>query len=250
MKKHIYLLFLFVANLSMAQQTVQGTITDNTGETLIGATILEKGSNNGTVSDFNGNFEISVSSDATLMISYTGYASMELGVDGKRRLNISMSESAETLDEVVVSGFSGVVGKARKRVESIQRIPESVTALNSEGIEKNGISNVTDFAQLVPNLKLSESQAVGTNFLIVRGIPQIRNTDAPVAFVIDGVTIPDPSLLNQELFDLALIEAVKGPQGALYGKNAIGGAINIFPKNLLIHSEIILKSVLEMVVNI
>ena len=65
------------------------------------------------------------------------------------------------------------------------------------------------------------------NFLIVRGIPQIRNADAPVAFVVDGVTIPDPALLNQEVFDLALIEAVKGPQGALYGKNAILNSISI-----------------------
>lgn len=212
------------------QSTVSGTIYDGNGESLIGATIVEKGTNNGTVSDFNGNFEITVDSDAKLLVSYTGYADSELAVNGNRRINITLAESAEVLDEVVVTGFAGVVGRARKRVESIQQIPESVTALNGEGIEKNGVSNITDFAQLVPNLKLSESQAVGTNFLIVRGIPQIRNTDAPVAFVIDGVTIPDPSLLNQELFDLALIEAVKGPQGALYGKNAIGGAINIYSK--------------------
>ena len=89
---------------------------------------------------------------------------------------------------------------------------------------------MSNFAKLVPNLKLNSSQSAGINFLTVRGIPQIRNADAPVAFVIDGVTIPDPSLLNQELFDLALIEVVKGPQGALYGKNAIGGAINIYSK--------------------
>ena len=231
MKKHIYVLFLLISTISFAQQiSVSGTIVDANGESLIGATIVEKGTNNGTVSDYNGNYELTVASDATLMVTYTGYGDIEMAVDGKRRLNVTLNESAETLEEVVVKGFSGVVGRARKRVASIQKIPESVTALNSEGIEKNGISNVTDFAQLVPNLKLSESQAVGVNFLVVRGIPQIRNTDAPVAFVIDGVTIPDPSLLNQELFDLALIEAVKGPQGALYGKNAIGGAINIYSK--------------------
>ena len=86
---------------------------------------------------------------------------------------------------------------------------------------------MASFANLVPNLKLSETQAVGVNSLVIRGIPQIRNTDAPVAFVFDGVTIADPSLLNQELFDIALIEVVKGPQGALYGKNAIGGAIRL-----------------------
>ncbi len=230
MKKHTYLLFLFLATVTFAQQSVTGTISDESGEPLIGATILEKGTSNGTVSDFNGNFEINVSDDAMLLISYTGYTDTELSVEGNGRMNITLAEKSEVLDAVVVTGFSGVVGRARKRVASIQKIPESVTALNSEGIEKAGISNVADFAELVPNMKLSEAQAVGVNFLVVRGIPQIRNGDAPVAFVVDGVTIPDPALLNQEVFDLALIEAVKGPQGALYGKNAIGGAINIYSK--------------------
>jgi len=232
MKKHIYLFFLFFSVVAFAQQTtVSGTVFDATGESLIGATIVEKGTNTGTVSDFNGNFELTVAApDAILLVSYTGYAPTEISVDGNRRISVTLTESAELLDEVVVTGFTGVVGRARKRVESIQRIPESVTALNSEGIEKQGISNVADFAELVPNMKLSESQAVGVNFLIIRGIPQIRNSDAPVAFVVDGVTIPDPALLNQEVFDLALIEVVKGPQGALYGKNAIGGAINIYSK--------------------
>jgi len=232
MKKHIYLLFLVLSSIAYGQQiTISGSVSDSDGKALIGATIIEKGTSNGTVSDYNGNFELTVSSvDAIILTSYTGYSDIESVVSGDTRINVSLTENAEMLDEVVVTGFSGVVGRARKRVASIQKVPESVVALNSEGIEKAGITSVSDFAELVPNMKLSESQAVGVNFLVVRGIPQIRNADAPVAFVVDGVTIPDPALLNQEIFDLALIEAVKGPQGALYGKNAIGGAINIYSK--------------------
>ena len=231
MKNLLFALILFSSFQLLGQSTlVSGNVSDANGEPLIGATILEKGTSNGTVSDFNGNFELSVGQDAMLVFSYTGYDSQEYSASTAGRVNIQMSESAEMLNEVVVSGFSGVVGRARKRVESIQSIPESVTALNSEGIEKAGINNVSDFAELVPNMKLSATQAAGVNFLVVRGIPQIRNADAPIAFVIDGVTIPDPALLNQEIFDVALIEAVKGPQGALYGKNAIGGAINIYSK--------------------
>lgn len=232
MGKHIcILLFILSSTISYAQQNIiSGKITDASGETLIGATVLEKGTSNGTVSDFNGNYELSASPNATIVVSYTGYEPQEIEVSESRQINFTLKENAEILDEVVVTGFSGVVGRARKRVENIQRIPESVISLNSEGIDRAGINNVADFAELVPNMKLSESQAVGVNFLVVRGIPQIRNGDAPVAFVIDGVTIPDPALLNQEVFDLALIEAVKGPQGALYGKNAIGGAINIYSK--------------------
>ncbi|MDP5061417.1 MAG: TonB-dependent receptor, partial [Maribacter sp.] len=138
---------------------------------------------------------------------------------------------AVSLTGVTVQGFSGVMGKSRKRTESIQTTPESVTALNAEGIESAGITDVSSFSTLVPNLKFNSSQTIGLNFITVRGIPQVRGGDAPLAFVIDGVTIPDPSLLSQDLYDLALVEVVKGPQGALYGKNAIGGAINIYTKD-------------------
>ena len=223
-------LLLGCIQLSAQDVLITGTIQDPSGEPLIGATVIETGTANGTVSDYNGNYELYVSENASISISYIGFDEQEIAIDSGARYHVTLSPAAQVLDEVVVSGFSGVVGRARKRVESIQRIPESVTALNSDGIDKAGISNVSDFAELVPNMKLSESQAVGVNFLVVRGIPQIRNADAPVAFVVDGVTIPDPALLNQEIFDLALIEAVKGPQGALYGKNAIGGAINIYSK--------------------
>ncbi|MFS4466848.1 TonB-dependent receptor [Maribacter sp. 2210JD10-5] len=229
MKKLLLILILIPLASWGQEKTVRGVVTDGV-EPLPGVNILEKGTTNGVTTDFNGNYEISVASDAVLVFSYLGFKTQEVTVADQTTLNISMEEDAQQLEGVVVQGFAGVVGRARKRTESVQTIPESVTALNAEGIENNGINNVTNFAKLVPNLKLNSSQSAGINFLTVRGIPQIRNADAPVAFVIDGVTIPDPSLLNQELFDLALIEVVKGPQGALYGKNAIGGAINIYSK--------------------
>ncbi len=229
MKKLLFILMMMPIVILAQEKTVRGLISFN-GEPLPGVNIIEKGTSNGVTTDFNGNYEIAVNSQATLVYSYLGFKTQELQVGDSVTMNIVLEEDAQQLEGVEVQGFVGVVGRARKRTESVQSIPESVTALNSEGIEKNGINNVTNFAKLVPNLKLNSSQAAGINFLTIRGIPQIRNADAPVAFVIDGVTIPDPSLLNQELFDLALIEVVKGPQGALYGKNAIGGAINIYSK--------------------
>jgi iron complex outermembrane recepter protein len=229
------LLLSFVLSFGLltaySQTLVKGNVVDNNGEPLPGALILEKGTSNGVITDYNGMFELVISNEsATLVISFVGFATQEVIVSGQGRINVKLLESIQQLSEVTVKGFIGVVGKSRKRTESIQSTPESVTAFNSQGIEKLGINNVTTFSNLVPNLRMTETQAAGVNSLIIRGIPQIRNSDAPVAFVIDGVTIPDPSLLNQELFDLALIEVVKGPQGALYGKNAIGGAINIYTK--------------------
>ncbi len=235
MKKYIYLFFLLITTqfLSFAQGVfVSGKITQKNGQELIGATVLEKGTNNGAISDFNGNYEFTVSSNkAIIVVSYIGYISQEIAIDEKEIINIVLEEDAVSLNAVEVSGFIGVVGKSRKRVKSIQKVPESVSALNAEGIKKTGVTDIISFSNLVPNLKFNTSQAVGINFITVRGIPQIRGGDAPVAFVIDGVTVADPSLLSQELYDLALIEVVKGPQGAIYGKNAIGGAINIYTQD-------------------
>ncbi|WP_282122447.1 TonB-dependent receptor [Algibacter mikhailovii] len=232
MKKNILLLFLLITTCAFSQITVVGKVTDQTGEPIPGANILEKGTSTGVISDFNGNFQINTSSnDAVLQCSYVGFETQEITINGTSQIDIVLKESLESLDEVTIQGFSGVIGKSRKRTESIQTTPESVTALNSEGIESAGVTDVSSFSTLVPNLKFNTAQAVGLNFITVRGIPQVRGGDAPLAFVIDGVTIPDPSLLSQDLYDLALVEVVKGPQGALYGKNAIGGAINIYTKD-------------------
>ena len=228
--KRILFLFIFLPIIGWGQSmNISGKISDNQ-DVIPGVSVSVKGATKGTSTDFNGNYEISAVKGDILIFSFIGYASQEIKVSDQAIINVTLIESAQSLDEVVIKGFTGVIGKSRKRVSSIQTTPESVTAFNSKGIEKTGINNVASFANLVPNLKLSETQAVGVNSLVIRGIPQIRNTDAPVAFVFDGVTIADPSLLNQELFDIALIEVVKGPQGALYGKNAIGGAINIYSK--------------------
>lgn len=210
------------------QQIVKGYVLDNDKNALIGATVVVKDTGAGTITDVNGNFQLSVpEGNNTLSISYTGYTTQEVEITGGNKMEIVLQQNSEMLDEVVVSGFSGAVGQARRRAESVQRIPESVVTLTSDQIEATGINNIQSFATLIPNVSFQTAQNVGVNFINVRGIAQIRNGESPVAFVVDGVTIPDANLINQELYDLAMVEVVKGPQGTLYGKNAIGGAINI-----------------------
>jgi len=201
--KYTLLLILLFPLLAWGQEvTVSGKISDPSGESLPGVTIREKDTQNGTTSDFNGNFEVTVSSkDAILIFSFVGFTTKEVKVGDQNQINTSLKEDLKMLSGVEITGFVGVIGKARRRTENIQNTPESVTALNMEGIKNAGITDISSFSALVPNLKFNTSQAVGVNFITIRGIPQIRNGDAPVAFVIDGVTIPDPSLLNQELFD-------------------------------------------------
>lgn len=227
MIRNSLLLLIFIPFLALSQETtVNGTVSSSS-DVLIGVTILEKGTSNGTTTDFNGNYTIKVNTEATLVFSYVGYKSAEIAVNGNQTIDVTLEEDAAQLDNVVVKGFSSVVGRARRRAESIQTIPESVVAFTSETIEAKGITNIQTFSDQIPNVNFTNSQNIGNNFITVRGISHIRNGESPIAFVVDGVTLPDANLINQELFDIALIEIVKGPQGALYGKNAIAGAINI-----------------------
>ena len=123
------------------------------------------------------------------------------------------------LEEIVVT--------ARKRDEALLDVPVAVSAFNAQEIESAGIVRPQDFIALTPNMTMVQTQNQGTSFIVVRGISQARNSEPSVAVVIDGVAMANPSQFNQELFDVESIEVLKGPQGALYGRNAIGGAVII-----------------------
>jgi len=129
------------------------------------------------------------------------------------------AQDAVTLEEIVVT--------ARKRDESLHDVPVAVNAFSAAEIESAGIGRPQDFIALTPNMTMVQTQNQGTSFITVRGISQARNSEPSVAVLIDGVALANPSQFNQELFDVEHIEVLKGPQGALYGRNAIGGAILI-----------------------
>jgi iron complex outermembrane receptor protein len=128
----------------------------------------------------------------------------------------------DRLEEVVVT--------AQRREEKLQDVPVSVTAFDASTIREVGIRNTADFLGMTPNVSFDQSFTVGNSFVTMRGIEQINNADSPVAVVIDGVPQGNQKQLKMELFDVDRIEVLEGPQGALYGRNAIGGAINIITK--------------------
>ena len=123
------------------------------------------------------------------------------------------------LEEIIVT--------ARKRDEVLLDVPVVVNAFNAQEIESAGILRPQDFIALTPNMTMVQTQNQGTSFIVVRGISQARNSEPSVAVLIDGVLMANPSQFNQELFDIESIQVLKGPQGALYGRNAIGGAVII-----------------------
>jgi iron complex outermembrane receptor protein len=120
-----------------------------------------------------------------------------------------------------------IIVYTRRRAESFQDVPVSVTAFNEQAINDAGIERPQDFISLTPNVTLVETQNQGTSFLTIRGISQARNSEPSAAILVDGVLLTNPAQLTQELFDIQSIEVLKGPQGAVYGRNAIGGAILI-----------------------
>jgi iron complex outermembrane receptor protein len=127
--------------------------------------------------------------------------------------------AAEELEEVTIT--------ALKRDQRLQEAPVSVTAFTAEALARNGITRPIDFINATPNLTAVEANNAGDLRITIRGDAQALNTDAPVAVVIDGVVLTGATGLNKDLLDVQQIEVLKGPQGYLYGRNAISGAINI-----------------------
>jgi iron complex outermembrane receptor protein len=137
---------------------------------------------------------------------------------------VAMPVPAQTtdLDQIVVT--------ARKRDESFRNVPITVSVFTERAIQSAGIQKPGDFIAMIPNMTLVETQNAGNAFVVVRGISQARNSEPSVAVLVDGVLETNPAEFDQELFDISQIEVLKGPQGALYGRNAIGGAIIIKTK--------------------
>ena len=135
------------------------------------------------------------------------------------------------------SDLTEIVVTARKRDESLQNVPVTVDAFTEQTIKSAGIESPRDFVAMVPNMTLVEVQNVGNSFITIRGISQARNSEPSVAVLVDGVLETNPYEFDQELTDIKQIEVLKGPQGALYGRNAIGGAIIIHTADPSDHFE-------------
>lgn len=127
-------------------------------------------------------------------------------------------------------GLDDIVVTARKREESLNDVPLSVSAVTSTTIERAGITSLDRLNAIVPSFSQVPAQDPGTNIITIRGITQVRFGEPPVALVVDGVQSSSPDQGTQELTDIERIEVLKGPQGSTYGRNAIGGAINIVTK--------------------
>jgi iron complex outermembrane receptor protein len=125
--------------------------------------------------------------------------------------------SLETVQEVVVT--------VRQRSEALKDVPASVTALTAAQLASAGVQRAGDFVALTPGVSLVQAAEQGDAQVNIRGNNSARDAQASFAFVIDGIQMANPASFNREFVDLKQIEVVKGPQGAIYGRNAAAGAI-------------------------
>ena len=143
-------------------------------------------------------------------------------VIGTQTVLIPQHAYSSEIEEVVVT--------ARKRAENLQDVPIAVSAFTKQTIEDAGIERPQDFINLTPNVTIVDTANAGDTQVTIRGITSTRDAEGTFAYVVDGVLITNPNGFNQELFDIEQIEVLKGPQGALYGRNAVSGAILVTTK--------------------
>ena len=225
-QRNLFLLLLFLCistSMVLAQRTISGKVIDTDGESLIGVNILEAGTSNGTVTDFDGNYSLTVSEGATLTFSYTGYAEQSVVVGSQSIVNLTLAEGV-ALDEVVVTAL----GISREK----KSLSYSAQNVQTEDISKARALNVVNsLSGKVAGISVSPGgSGVGSSSrVILRGNRSIAGNSQPL-YVIDGAPIlGDPTDINPD--DIASISVLKGPNAAaLYGNRANNGAIIITTK--------------------
>ena len=210
---------LLLCSMAYSQQTVTGTIVDETGETVIGATIIEKGTTNGTVSDFDGNFSINVKAGSTLVFSYVGYLTQELPAqDG---MKVTMHDDALSIEEVVVTGYT-----TQRKAD----LTGAVSVVSPSDLAKQNENNPIKAMQgRVPGMNISaDGSPSGSATVRIRGIGTLNNNDP--LYIIDGVpTKAGMHELNGN--DIESIQILKDAASAsIYGSRAANGVIIITTK--------------------
>lgn len=212
-----------IADVQQQQKRrITGKITDEQGEPIIGANIVEKGTSNGTVTDIDGNFAFSVEDGTILQISYIGYLEQEIPTAGRTSVNIILQEDTRALDELVVIGY-GMVRKSD--------LTGSVASVKSESLEKFPTSNVTEMLRgQAPGIQVTLNSAApgGGSDILVRGKRSLSSAQSPL-YIVDGMIVPHINDLNSN--DISSIEILKDASSqAIYGSRASNGVILISTK--------------------
>ena len=220
LKRFLLSLLTLVASTAMYAQTmIQGTVVDQTGETVIGATVMEKGTSNGTVTDFDGNFKLKVEPGRVLVFSYVGMLNVE--APAKQGMKITMQDDALSLNEVVVTGYT-----TQRKAD----LTGAVSVVSVDELAKQNENNPIKAMQgRVPGMNIAADGAPsGSATVRIRGIGTLNNNDP--LYIIDGVpTKAGMHELNGN--DIESIQVLKDAASAsIYGSRAANGVIIITTK--------------------
>ncbi len=222
-----FLLLLLISSATFAQTaTISGSVTNPNSKAVEGVYVHILNTNLATVTDRDGKFQLLVNLQEgkfTLEFRAVGFASQqkEITVGGApTELTVQLEESSTQLDDVVVT--------AQKVEEEVQKVPLSISALSSTKVQQYRMWNSQDITAVVPNL-YSSNPGDGRNVTSIRGITS-TSYDPSVATYVDGVNQFSLDTYIAPLVDIERIEVLRGPQGTLYGRNAMGGVINIITK--------------------
>ena len=223
MRKILTLLTLMLVSVTLFAQkiTLSGRVTDKTGEILIGAVVMEKGTTNGTITDVDGQYKLMVDNETTIVCSMMGFQTEEISVNGIYHLDIILNEDTKNIDEVVVIGY----GTAKKSdlTSSISSVSsEDITSFNS-GNAMNALQTKVNGVQISSTGKPGEIPRV-----IIRGVTTVNGSNP--LYVVDGMPVGDNiNFLNPE--DIESMEVLKDASAsAIYGTRASNGVVIISTK--------------------
>ncbi len=231
LKKRFFLLTILTCVLSSTQLigqekfSVSGTVLDaDDSSGLIGATVIEKGTTNGTSTDIEGNFSLDVANgDAVLVISYTGYAMLEIPVDNQSKVSVSLSAGSTALDEVVLIGY-----KTIKKND----LTGAVGSLDDEALTSRSMNNPLEAIQgNLAGVQISQSTGrLGDGLNVtIRGNNSLNEGSNPL-YVVDGVPTDNIDFLNPQ--DIARIDVLKDASStAIYGSRGSNGVVIVSTKN-------------------
>lgn len=218
-----FLLVAFMAALTVHAQSIKvaGTVTDDKGEPVIGASVIIKGTGTGTVTDFDGRFSVTADPKAYLVVSFIGYNTSEVAVNGRSNIDIRLSENSEMLNEVVVVGY-GTMKKSD--------LTGAVSSMGSKDMKDRPVANIGQAMQgKISGLQIVDAGKPGDNVSIkIRGLGSINNCDPLI--VIDGVPT-DLGLNSINMADVDRIDVLKDASAtAIYGSRGANGVVMITTK--------------------
>jgi iron complex outermembrane recepter protein len=225
MKIAFAVLLSFLSTICFSQASIHGIIKDETSKPVSGANVHLLNTAYSTQTNLNGEFNFGNLNQGnyTIHIFAEGYGESYKTVslqNGTNTIEFTYSKQSNTLETVVIS--------SQKREELLQQSPLSVTALSSQKVEAYRLWNINDLTSISSNL-YSSNPGDNRNVTSIRGIVN-TSYDQAIATYVDGVNQFNLDTYIPQLFDVERIEILKGPQGTLYGRNAMGGVINIITK--------------------